>query len=87
MPLDRPAIIDNPSLGLDTSAFPHISSITDHRTRSRRYPYVSPEGNEPLDDAHRLNHALKRLDEDMQAIALASLLNVDVFLLLPRRAN
>lgn len=81
----RPAILDNPALGIEVSAVPQRSTLVDHRSRYRKYPYTSPEGNEPLDDAHRINHALKRIDDDMQAIGLASLLGMDVFLFLPRR--
>lgn len=80
----EPKIIDNPELGLTVSAVPD-GTVFDVRTPEMGYPYLSPEHNRPIDDAHRINHAMSMMDHDMRAIRLSSLLDLPTYLFLHRR--
>lgn len=79
-----PLIATNPDLGL-TESVTAGRAILDERTASRGYPYIQPNANGMVDDAHRLNHALKMLDEDMDAMAISGLTGIPLILLLPTR--
>lgn len=79
-----PAIDDNPELGLTESVTPG-RTITDEQTPGRKYPYVAPGTNGMVDDAHRFNHAMKRVDEDVSALILSQFTGIPAMLLLPQR--
>ena len=79
-----PLIDSNPALGITESVSPN-RGITDERTTTRKYPYVAPQANGMIDDGHRLNHALKMVDEDMRAIQLSSITGIPLMLLLNPR--
>lgn len=82
-----PTIDDDPTLGLTTSVAADTGkTVVDVRTPVRGYPLVTPEENLPEDDMHRLNHALERVDSDVEALELASLLDIPVFMLLNDRS-
>lgn len=76
----EPAIIGNPELGLTESVYPD-TAVTDNRTEGRGIPYIEPRENAPHDDANRINHAFKKIDEDISNILLADLIGIPAHLL------
>lgn len=81
MPLDTPAIVENPDLGI-TESVQEDYPVVDNRTDNRGYPYLEPRQNLPEDDANRINHSLQRVDADLDAVYMASLLDIPAYLLL-----
>lgn len=77
----EPAIIANPDLGITESELPD-QTIIHNVTPGRGYPYLEPRGNCPKDDANRINHALRKIDDDIQNICTAQLVGLDIFLFL-----
>jgi hypothetical protein len=76
----NPAILDNPALGITESVVPG-HPINDHRTEGRQYPYLEPRENIPVDDANRINHAIKKIDHDITQIILADLIGIPIYFL------
>lgn len=78
-----PTIDEQPALGLTESVEAATGqAVVDVREPQRGLPLLTPEENLPADDAHRVNHALKRIGSDLAAIRLASIVGLDAHLLM-----
>jgi hypothetical protein len=80
-----PTIDEQPALGLTVSTAAPNKSVVDVRSAGRKLPFITPEENLPIDDAHRLNQAIKKIDQDISDIELASFLGLPAHLLLEER--